>query len=240
VFADDCFLERLARPFADPKVDAAFPALVSTAEDGATTRYFNAFSDPFNHFLYGNATSPLSYRRTYRISYETDDYIVYDFAAGPAPLVALAQGFTVRLPYRKPTGTDEDDVAPVEMLIAQGRRIAFVPKARLEHHTTGGLRDALRKFGPRFRARMNDSAQPVWRRLRAASFEQRIRAFLWPFYAISIVIPGIVALYGLLRDRRSEWIYHPFVSVAFGYAFWKQAFIVALERAHIRRTGHAS
>ena len=61
VLHDEHFLERLARPFADPAIAAAFPALVSTRADGATTRYFNAFSDPFNHFVYGGATSPVSY-----------------------------------------------------------------------------------------------------------------------------------------------------------------------------------
>ena len=102
VFAGDRFLERMARPFADPRITAAFPSLVSTARDGGTARYFNAFTDPFNHFVYGGATSPASYHRTYRVKRRTDEYVVYDFASGPRPLIALAQAFTTRLPYRKP------------------------------------------------------------------------------------------------------------------------------------------
>jgi glycosyltransferase involved in cell wall biosynthesis len=226
VFVDAHFLERLARPFADPEVFAAFPALANTARDGATTRYFNAFSDPFNHFVYGGGTSPASYHRTYRVRRRTADYIVYDFAGGPTPLVALAQAFTVRLPYRKPLGTDEDDVAPVEMMISAGREIAFVPGARLEHHTVGGIGDALRKFGPRFRARMTDAGQPMWRRLRSSRRTQRLRAYLWPFYSVSLVFPAIAAAAGLIRDRRSEWLYHPFLSAAFGLEFWRQACMV--------------
>ena len=234
VLHDEFFLERLARPFADPRVAAAFPALVNTPADGATTRYFNAFSDPFNHFVYGGATSPASYRRTYRVKRCTDDYVVYDFGSGPTPLIALAQAFAIRLPYRKPAGTDEDDVAPVDMLIAAGREIAFVPRATLEHHTVGGIADALRKFGPRFRARMSDAGQPMWGRLRSSGRAQRSRAYLWPFYSISFVFPLAAAAYGLLRDRRSEWLSHPFVSAAFGFEFWKQATIVAWQRL---RTG---
>ncbi len=230
VFADESFLASMARAFADPQIDAAFPSLVSTAQDGGTTRYFNAFTDPFNHFIYGGATSPASYHRTYRVKRRSDDYAVYDFASGPPPLVALAQGFTIRLPYRKPTGTDEDDVAPVEMLLESGCEIAFVERARLEHHTVGGIGDALRKFGPRFRARMTDAALPVWGRLRARSRAQRSRAYLWPFYSVSFVLPAFAALYGLFRDRRGEWLYHPFVSAAFGFEFWRQASIVGLAR----------
>jgi hypothetical protein len=33
-----------------------------------------------------------------------------------------------------------------------------------------------------------------------------------------------------VRDRRREWLYHPFLSAAFGFEFWKQAAIIASER----------
>jgi glycosyltransferase involved in cell wall biosynthesis len=230
VLAGDGFLEAMARPFADPAIAAAFPSLVSTNQDGSTTKYFNAFTDPFNHFVYGGAASPASYGRTYRVKRRTPDYVVYDFATGPRPLIALAQGFTIRLPYRKPLGTDEDDVAPVEMLLAQGREIAFVESAALEHHTVGGIGDALGKFGPRFRARMTDSAQPVWDRLQGSTRGRRLRAYLWPFYSVSVVFPAVAAFGGLMRDRRREWLYHPFVSAAFGFEFWRQAGLVACDR----------
>ncbi|HMF29758.1 MAG TPA: glycosyltransferase [Candidatus Cybelea sp.] len=229
-FSGETFLEKMAAPFADPAIVGAFPRLISTAQDGGTARYFNAFSDPFNHFLYGGATSPASYHRTYHIKRRTADYVVYDFAAGPRPLVALAQGFTMRLPYRKPAGTDEDDVTPVEMLLAQGAEIAYVESAALEHHTVRDIGDALRKFGPRFRARLTDSQQPVWGRLRSTARTQRLRAYVWPFYSVSFVLPAFAALGGLARDRRLEWLYHPFVSAAFGFEFWRQAGIVAAHR----------
>lgn len=229
-FAGEGFLEKMAAPFSDPAIAGAFPRLISTAQDGGTTRYFNAFSDPFNHFLYGGATSPASYHRTYRVKRRTADYAVYDFAAGPAPLVALAQGFTMRLPYRKPEGTEEDDVAPVQMLLEQGAEIAYVQSAALEHHTVRGIGDALRKFGPRFRARLTDSQIPVWGRLRSTARTRRLRAYVWPFYSVSFVLPALAAVGGLVRDRRLEWLYHPFVSAAFGFEFWRQAGIVAANR----------
>ena len=177
-FGDEHALARLALPFADPQITAAFPAVVSTREDGATARYINAFTDPFNHFVYGGATSPASYHRTYRVKRREPGYVVYDFRNGPVPLIALAQAFAVRLPYAKPSGTDEDDVAPVGSLILQGCEIAFVPDAYVEHHTVSGIGDALAKFGPRIRSGMTDGEQPVWRRLQAANRVRRLRAYL--------------------------------------------------------------
>jgi len=229
-FSGEDFLEKMARPFEDPRITAAFPSLVSTAADGGTTRYFNAFSDPFNHFIYGGGTSPASYHRTYRVKRREPGYVVYDFASGPLPLIALAQGFTIRLPYGKPAGTDEDDVAPVQMLLARGCEIAYVESAAIEHHTVNGIGDALAKFGPRFRARMTDSAYPVWSRLKTSRSASRVRAYVWPFYSVSFALPAIAAVVGLVRDRRAEWLYHPFVSAAFGLEFWRQAGIVAAQR----------
>jgi hypothetical protein len=77
---------------------------------------------------------------------------------------------------------------------------------------------------------MTDAQLPVWERLRATSRAQRLRAYLWPFYSVSIAFPAIAAVYGLIRDRRQEWLYHPFLSAAFGFEFWRQATIVAFER----------
>jgi glycosyltransferase involved in cell wall biosynthesis len=229
-FGDADVLARLAAPFDDPQITAAFPAVVSTQQDGATAQYINAFTDPFNHFVYGGAASPASYHRMYRVKRRGPGYVVYDFAGGPPPLIALAQAFTVRLPYAKPAGMDEDDVAPVGALILKGCEIAFVPEARVEHHTVNGIGDALQKFGPRIRKRLTDTEQPVWQRLQASDRSRRYRAYLWPFYAATGVLPAAAALYGWVRDGRREWLYHPFVSAAFAFEFWKQASLVALQR----------
>ena len=90
--------------------------------------------------------------------------------------------------------------------------------------------DALRKFGSRFHERMTNPHYPVWGRLQASRRSQRLRAYLWPFYSVSVVLPTIAAATGLVRDRRWEWIYHPFLSAAFGLEFWRQAGIVASKR----------
>jgi glycosyltransferase involved in cell wall biosynthesis len=239
-FGDEHVLGRLALPFADPQITGAFPAVVSTREDGATARYINAFTDPFNHFVYGGATSPASYHRTYRVNRREPGYVVYDFRNGPVPLIALAQAFAVRLPYAKPVGTDEDDVAPVGALILQGCDIAFVPEAHVEHHTVSGIGDALAKFGPRIRKRMTDREQPLWHRLQAGDSMRRFRAYLWPFYGATWVLPAAAALYGWARDGRREWLYHPFVSAAFAFEFWRQLLFVAFERVSGRNRSVAS
>ena len=44
------------------------------------------------------------------------------------------------------------------------------------------------------------------------SNERRLRFILWPFYAASIILPILNALFGLIRDRKKEWLFHPFIT----------------------------
>jgi hypothetical protein len=69
---------------------------------------------------------------------------------------------------------------------------------------------------------------------------RRFRAYLWPFYGATWAFPAAAALYGWARDGRREWLYHPFVSAAFAFEFWKQLLIVAFERVSGRNRSVAS
>ncbi len=218
------FLNHIVRPFGDPRVYAAVPRLVSTADDCLTTRYLNDFTDPFNHFLYGNAASPVTFKRKYRVKHRGDGYVVYDFSAAEPPLVAMAQGVTIRTGLSRRSGTEEDDVAPISDLLTEGHDIAYVADALVEHHTVASLRDFVRKFGPRIGKRFSERDQPVWNRAQTWSSSRKLRAYLWPFYSISLVFPGVAAIYGAVRDGRPTWLYHPVVNFALGIEFWRQFF----------------
>lgn len=228
------FLRNIVAPFSCSDVVGVMPQVVSPPNDSATNRYFNAFTDPFNHFLYGCAVAPWAFSRVYPVARETNEYIIHDFRGRPYPLLAFAQGFAVRLPYSRPAGIDEDDIAPVMHLISAGGKIAYVPGAMVEHNSVNGLRHSLRKFGPRMRQRLTSSDQPIWNRSRSWSSAQRIRAYLWPFYAMSLLGPIVMAVVGLIRDRRAEWLFHPAITFAYGVEFWKQVLLVLAERARRR------
>ena len=44
------------------------------------------------------------------------------------------------------------------------------------------------------------------------SRERRARFILWPLYAVSIFLPIINSILGLIRDRKREWLYHPLIT----------------------------
>jgi glycosyltransferase involved in cell wall biosynthesis len=219
---DEHFVREIVRPFGDPEVYGAVPRLVSTREDCLTTRYLNDFTDPFNHFLYGDAASPVTFRHKYPVNRTGEGYVVYDFSASQPPLVAMAQGVTVRAGLERRAGIEEDDVAPISDLLERGYKLAYVPNALVEHHTVSSLRDLLSKFGPRIAKRLAERDQPVWQRAQSWTATRRMRAYLWPFYAVSVVLPAIAGFYGAVRDGRLTWLYHPIITFALGVEFWRQ------------------
>lgn len=231
------FIRRIVEPFEDPRVFAAVPRIVSTPQDNLSTRYINDFTDPFNHFLYGSAAAPITFGRTYRVKRKTASYIVYDFPVANPPLIAIAQGVTVRAAAPRREGWEEDDILPIVDILRAGYDIAYVPGALIEHHTVEGLRNFVGKFGPRIAKRLEDRQQPVWERASAWTPARKLRAYVWPFYSVSVVGPVIAALVGAVRDRRATWLYHPVINFALGVEFWRRALPYAWSLARGRLRG---
>jgi hypothetical protein len=237
VFHDRDFIAKIVAPFADPNVYLSVPRVIGTQEDCLATRYINEFTDPFNHFLYGDAASPTTFGLAYRIKRTTPAYVIYDFPPDAPPLVAFAQGTTLRAGFARRTGTEEDDILPVMDVLREGGEIAYVPSARIEHHTVASLADFVQKFGPRIAKRLEDRSHTVWQRAAFWTKQRRMRAYLWPFYAVSVVGPILTALYGLIRDRRAIWLYHPVITFALGIEFWRRAVPYAWSLALCRLRG---
>ena len=231
------FLRRIVEPFSDPMVYAAVPRVVSTRADNMSTRYINDFTDPFNHFLYGNAAAPLTFGRAYRTKRRTPTYVVYDFPVDKPPLVAIAQGVTVRASSPRREGWEEDDVLPIVDILHAGYDIAYVPGALIEHHTVEGLFNFVGKFGPRIAKRLEDREQPVWQRAESWTAGRKLRAYLWPFYSVSVIGPVIASFVGAARDRRATWFYHPVINFALGVEFWRRALPYAWSVAQRRARG---
>jgi len=213
----------MAEPFADPDVRFAFAHVTDDRPDYAlTTRYFNRFTDPFNQFMYGAACNSRTFHRAYPRLRETPNYALYRFPPERPPLLAIAQGAVIRAPFSMPDGY-EDDVGCVFDMIQAGAVMACVDAALVDHYTTTGLFDLLRKFQPRIAKNFKPASSLRWRD-RYVSSERRRRRSLWPFYAISVVPPTAVALWRAIRDREPLWLYHPVI----GFAF---AWITAVEAA---------
>ena len=129
-----------------------------------------------------------------------------------------------------------DDIAPILDIVERGGDIAYVPAAQVEHHSVAGLSDYLSKMGPRIAERLRSSDHITWKRIDRRRDERQLRAYVWPFYAVSVIFPAMVAAYGLARDRKLTWAYHPIISFALASTLLRQMALHALASPSRRRS----
>lgn len=214
----DGFLERMASPFRDPAVAVAFPRVVSTDADSLVNRYINRYSDPFSHFVYGSSGTSMEVmvRRLAAPAPPgapgSPGYVLLPASPRAHPLLAMAQGCTIR--RERGLGADParaDDVLPIIDLITAGGRIALVPGAELEHHHVTGLASFYRKYRGRVRTSLGGE-QGFLRRRGHLSGVRRVRAWAWPAYAATIVLPTLHGAAMSIRERDPLLLYHPVVT----------------------------
>lgn len=200
----------LATVFQDLSIYAAFPKHVSKPTSSIYTKYINTFTDPFNHFVYGNAANARTFHKVYRTLRHTNVYDVYDYRSSRTkPMVSFAQGFTVRRGYRRDGQNSLDDVSPVMALIEQGKEIAYVHSLSLCHDTVRDFDHFVRKQRWATVNALSGKSYGIAHRKDKLSGWQRFKMRIWPVYALSIVAPFIRSCYGLYSDRELLWLCHP-------------------------------
>lgn len=207
------FIAQMIGAFTLPDVAAAFPRIVNTDQDGLATRYINRYSDPFSHFVYGNATSVQGGPRA------SETYGIIQATVGNHPLLAIAQGCTVKrdsVNQRSPGSAD--DVMGVLGIIAAGGKLVMVNGAQLEHHTVAGLRDFHRKYRSRFRQLLT-SRQGYRLRRAYMSRIRRARGWLWFPYSATFVLPVFHGAFMALRRRDPLLGYHGVINAVLFAAF---------------------
>ncbi len=210
------YCTRMASAFDDSRVALAFPYVTFDNPDYAlAVRYINRFTDPFNHFIYGDASNPRDLSRVYEPVGRGDGFSVYHFPSNFPPLLAIAQGAVLRGPFRMQDGY-ADDVATVFDLLQHDKLIACVEAPLVDHYTATSLGDVMRKFRKIIAKNLKRSSSLRWRDQYVPN-KRIARRQLWPLYAASIVSPFVVGSYRAVRDREPLWLYHPIMTLAFAW-----------------------
>jgi len=217
IFKEANAIETIVRVFENNKIFAAFPKHESTKNDTVFTKYINVFTDPFNHFVYGYAANARTFNKIFRILEHNNIYDVYDFKSGKVmPILAVAQGFSVRKEFVNRKSNEMDDVTPVLELIREDKQIAFVHSINLYHHTISSLGQFVRKQRWGTKNALSGEKFGINSRLNTLSGEQKLKMYLFPAYALSIILPCINSLFHLLKDREKMWLFHPFIAFISG------------------------
>ncbi len=214
IFPDPDAIMTMIRVFDDKKIVAAFPKHDTGPGDNLYSRYINTFTDPYTHFVYGDAANTRTFHKVYRTLVHTDDYDIYDYRSSTAlPIIALAQGFTIRKSLMPPRKEVSDDILTVYRLIDEGKILAYVHRVRLWHYT---IRDTKQFISKQRRAVENallrqDSG--ITKRRGVMTFGQRMRMYLFIPYALTIVPALIQSIARFITTGEVMWLTHWYFSL---------------------------
>lgn len=217
IFKEKNAIEAIVKVFENKEIYAAFPKHESTKSDNLLTKYTNTFTDPFNHFVYGYAANARTFNKVFKTLTHNSIYDVYDFKSGKImPMLALAQGFSVRKDFINTKRNEMDDIAPIIELIKEGRKIAYVHSVGLYHHTISNLGHFVRKQRWGAKNALSKKEFGIGSRLSTLSAQQKMRMYLFPIYSLSIVIPCINSVFHILKGEEKMWLFDPFISFISG------------------------
>lgn len=233
---DNCFerkdgLAKLVAILENPKIDAVMPRHISSSSDSIYSKYINTFTDPFSHFIYGEASNARTFSNIYPLVSHNAVYSQFNFEAKPTkPIIALNQGFTIRTKLLK-SRKSQDDIAPIIELISRHKVILYAHSVSIIHHTVRDLSHFVRKQRWSTRNALNQNKFGIAARRQTLTQEQKIKALLFFPYAF-IFLPALVySLYRFSRDRESLWLFHPFISFIAAFSILWETSIICLQKA---------
>jgi glycosyltransferase involved in cell wall biosynthesis len=219
IYKDKNAFAAIAKVFEDPSIYAAFPKQCSGPTDSIFTKYINTFTDPFNHFVYGDAANARTFHKIYRTLEHNDIYDVYDFHSSKTkPLIAFAQGFALRQGYQRDEKDALDDLGPVISLIEKNKKIAYLHSLSLFHDTVRDLNHFIRKQKWATINALLGKSYGIAHRKEKLSRYQRLKIKIWPIYDLSVVLPLIRSVYGLFSDKEILWLFHPIICLISVYS----------------------
>jgi glycosyltransferase involved in cell wall biosynthesis len=229
-------IEKIAQVFTDPSIYAAFPKHDTDPADNLFSKYINTFTDPFNHFVYGYAANARTFHKVYKTLEHNDIYDVYDFTSNEIrPMLAFAQGFTIRSEFRRKQSDAFDDVSPVLDLVQQEKKIAYVHSVPLYHYTVQNIHHFIRKQRWTTQNALDNTHYGIAHRKTTLTSGQKQRMLLWPLYAFSFIIPLCRGIIGYIIDKEPMWLFHPVMCWISAYASLTQVIVYNMTKSRITR-----
>lgn len=217
IYEDKYAFKKIAKIFSNNEIYAAFPKHDSFPSDTLFTRYINTFTDPINHFVYGAAANARTFKKQYRTIIKEKTYDVYDFKSSNIfPIIALAQGFTVRKHFKKIRKSIYDDIVPTRDIF-MNHNIAYVHSVSLYHHTIRSMDHYIRKQRWLTRIALEDKRFGIKFRSRFFTPYQLLKFYLFPLYGFSVIFPIMRSIYGYMQDRELIWFFEPFIALLTAY-----------------------
>jgi glycosyltransferase involved in cell wall biosynthesis len=228
-FEDNHAIEKIIGIFKDPNVYAAFPKHDSEKSYSIFSKYINTFTDPFNHFLYGYAANARTFKNIYKTIRHNEIYDICDFkSTSVKPMLALAQGFTVRKDFINLREDKFDDITPILLMIKQNKEIAYIHSISIYHQTISTISRFIRKQRWATKNALEGKKYGIAYRMGMLSKWQKIKIYLYFPYAFSLMLPFIRSIYRSLKDKEKIWLFHSAITFISAVAIMYEFIIIKL------------
>lgn len=229
IYTDRDALKKMVSVFDDKSIVAAFPKHESKSQYTLFSQYINTFTDPFNHFLYRNAANARTFHKVYKTVQHTEIYDVYDFnSCDVKPILAFAQGFTIRKKFIEKDRNEMDDIQPVLKMIETGKKIAYVHSVELFHDTVRSQDHFIRKIKWATKNALQSQKYGIAERRDTLTSAQKTRVYLFPVYSFSVILPFLRSIYGLIQDRHIIWLFHPYITFVTAFAIVSETLAIKM------------
>lgn len=222
--ADNRFLgassiKKILNTFKNPLIAAAFPKHDSETDDTLFSKYINTFTDPFNHFVYGDSSNARTFKKVYKTIHTNSIYDIYDYLSSSAkPMIAFAQGFTFRSGFKRDNSDEYDDVAPIQKMIRDGKQIAYVHSVSLVHHTIRNVSHFIRKTKWATQNAVKGESYGIVHRQNYLTVFQKIKILIWPIYALFFPLSIIRSVTMYIVTGENMWLFSPVISFLSAYS----------------------
>lgn len=217
--------------FKNKKIVAAFPKFLSAPGDNIYSRYYNAFSEPFTHFVYGNATNYTTFYKVYPTISHTNTYDIYDYAARSTyPGLGFAHGFTIQkkdIPVRK---EKSDDFLVIYSLIKRKAQIAYVYAAPIYHYVIRDFKQFIFKERRSVENALLRGDSGITVRTAYLTPTQRLFMYLYLPYAFSLVIPLLRSLINAVRYKEAAWLVHWYMTLCSAFIICWMIVVVTIQK----------
>lgn len=221
-FYDKTDVKKILSVMSDESIAAAFPKHDSVQTDTIWTKYVNTFTDPYSHFVYGESSNARTFHNIYPIIKRTKLYTVFDYASSQEqPLMALAQGFTVKKDALPKKRNSYDDIAPILQIVQSKQNIAYLENVSLYHHSIRSMRHFINKQAWATKNAMSNANFGIKVRSSSLSSSQQFRKKIYPLYAWSFILPLVYGLIKFMSTRERLWLFHPVITLVSAYACTK-------------------
>lgn len=212
-FRDKTGIEKIVQIFKDPSIDAAFPKHVSDKNYSLISQYRNTFTDPLNHFIYGYASNGRTFHKIYKTISKSKTYDVYDFSSNPIkPIIAFAQGFTIKKDAIQGRKHEYDDITPIIELLESGKKIAYAHGVGLLHDRRDVLWNYIKKQRWAARNALNTKNYGINIRKQYLTPMQKLKIYIYIPYSLSLIFPIIQGVISWNRDKEKIWFFHPVIT----------------------------